>query len=72
MDPNYFQYIQAFEVAWKELGLPMTCKVHMVCEHLAEQIDFYGFGMALLNESAGEAVHSDFDHHYQGMTLSVN
>ena len=31
--------------------------------------EYYGFGMALLNESAGEAIHADFAKHYQGYAV---
>ena len=38
----------------------------MLCEHLEEYCQYYGFGTALLNESAGESIHADFDQHYRG------
>ena len=52
--------------AWIDCGLTITPKVHLIIEHLPEACRFYGFGMALLNESAAESVHADFDRHYQG------
>ena len=63
---GYAKSISDFETAWTSLGLSVTTKVHLVVEHLEEACDFYGFGMALLNESAAESVHADFDRHYQG------
>ena len=47
-------------------SLSITTKAHLVFEHLEEVCEFYGVGMALLNESAAESVHADFDRHYQG------
>ena len=43
--------------------------MHLLCEHLPEYCEFYGFGMALLNESAAESLHADFDKHYRGYTV---
>ena len=33
---------------------------------MEDACSYYGFGMALLNESAAESVHADFDRHWQG------
>ena len=69
LDPNFKRYIDDFEVAWHDLGLPITPKVHLVIKHLAEELDRNGHGTALLNESAGESVHADFDRHYSGFIV---
>ena len=69
VDPDYLRYIRDFENAWFDLKLKVTPKVHLVIEHLEEVIELYGFGMATLNESAAEAIHADFDHHYQGFIV---
>lgn len=69
LDPNYQRYIDDFERAWHDLGLSVTCKVHLVVEHLAEDVRRFGHGTALLNESAGESVHQDFDSHYSGFIV---
>ena len=66
LDPDYLTAIHNFEKAWNELGLSVTTKAHLVFEHLEEACERYGCGMALLNESAAESVHADFDRHYQG------
>ena len=66
LDPDYRQYITNFRRAWTNLRLPIFCKIHFIYEHLAEEVERYGMGTALLNESAGERLHADFDHHYQG------
>ena len=63
---NYAECIRKFESAWLDLGLSITTKVHLVFEHLEEACEYHSFGMALLNESAAESVHADFDKHYQG------
>ena len=44
----------------------LVCKIHLIYEHLAEEVERYGLGTALLNESAVESLHADFDGHYQG------
>ena len=51
------------------MGISITPKVHLLCEHLEEVCEYYGFGMALLNESAGKAIHADFAKHYQGYAV---
>ena len=66
LDQGYHTYIAEFEQAWRDTGLSVTTKLHLVFEHLSEACDFYGCGMALLNESAAESVHADFHRHYQG------
>ena len=33
---------------------------------MEEYCEYQGFGIALLNESAAESVHADFDQHYRG------
>ena len=43
----------------------MTCKAHILFEHLSEELERTGFGTALWNESAGEAIHADFDKFFQ-------
>ena len=53
-------------VGWSNLRLPIFCKVHLIYDHLAEELERYNMGTALLNESAGESLHADFDRHYQG------
>ena len=45
--------------------LPIFCNIHLIYEHLAEEVERYGVGIALLNESVGESLHADFDRHYQ-------
>jgi len=69
LDPDYLRYINAFKEAWFDLGLSITCKMHLLIEHLHEEVQRYGMGTALLNESAGEALHADFDKHYQGFLV---
>ena len=66
LDPDYKQYINDFRLAWTNLRLPIFCKVHLIYDHLAEELERYNMGTALLNESAGESLHADFDRHYQG------
>ena len=41
----------------------------MLIEYLPEELARYGMGTALLNESAGESLHADFDKHYQGFIV---
>ena len=41
----------------------------MLIEYLPEELARYGIGTALLNESAGESLHADFDKHYQGFIV---
>ena len=65
LDSEYMKYINAFKDIWFQLGLPITCKMHLLIEHLAEELQRTGMGTALLNESAGEALHADFDNHYR-------
>ena len=69
LDKDYKQHIEQFRCAWLDCGLTITPKAHLVFEHLEEACDFYGFGMAALNESAAESVHADFDTHYRGYTV---
>ena len=69
LDPCYMRYINEFKVAWFDLGLPIICKMHLLIEHLPEVLEKYGMGTALLNESAGESLHADFDRHYQGYII---
>ena len=69
LDPCYLTYIRAFENAWLDLKLPITPKVHVLIEHLEEDLKRYGHGTALLNESAGEAIHADFDTFYRGFIV---
>ena len=69
LDPNYARYIREFEASWRDLGISITPKVHLLCEHLEEACEYYGFGMALLNKSAGEAILADFAKHYQGYAV---
>ena len=69
LDPDYKQYIADFRVAWTDLELPVFCKIHLIYEHLAEELERYNMGTALLNESAGESLHADFDKHYQGFKV---
>ena len=66
LDRDYMRYIESFKAAWYDLGLPTTCKMHFLIEHLPEELARYGIGTALLNESAGESLHADFNKHYQG------
>ena len=61
--------IRKFEIAWLDLGLSITTKARLVFEHLEEACKYYKFGMALLNESAAEAVHADFNKHYTGFKV---
>ena len=60
------RYIESFKAAWYDLGLPTTCKMHLLIEHLPEELARYGMGTALLNKSAGKSLLADFDRHYQG------
>ena len=69
LDPNYARYIREFEASWRDLGISITPKVHLLYEHLEEACEYYGFGMALLNESAGKAIHADFAKHHQGYAV---
>ena len=39
--------------------------MHLLIEHLHKEVQRYGMGTALLNESTGEALHADFNKHYQ-------
>ena len=64
-----YDYISVFKNAWFALDLPFTCKMHLLIEHLPEELEKYQMGTALLNESAGEALHADFDRHYQGFIV---
>ena len=66
------RYIESFKAAWYDLGLPTTCKMHLLIEHLPEEFAHYGMGTALLNESASESLHADFDKHYQGFKNSCS
>jgi hypothetical protein len=66
LDPFYERYIGDFESAYKDLGIPVTPKIHMGLEHTQEEIEKYGIGLAVFNESAAESIHADFERHYQG------
>ena len=69
LDPNYLTYITEFKRAWINMKLPITPKVHVLIEHLPEELSRMGHGTALLNESAGEAIHADFDKFYRGFIV---
>ena len=69
LDDNYLTYISDFKRAWIDLKLPVTPKVHVLIEHLPEELAEMGHGTALLNESAGEAIHADFDSFYRGFIV---
>ena len=53
LDPCYQRYIDDFKNAWIDLKLLITCKAHLLFEHLPEELERNGFGTALWNESAG-------------------
>ena len=53
LDPDYMRYIEEFKNAWFALNLPITCKMHLLIAHLPEELEKYGMGTALFNESAG-------------------
>ena len=63
------RYIESFKAAWCDLGFPTMCKMHLLIEHLPEELARYGMGTALLNKSAGKSLHADFDKHYQGFIV---
>ena len=44
----------------------MVCKIHLVNEHLAEELEQLGRGTALFKKSAGDSLHADFNCLYQG------
>ena len=69
LDRDYMRYIESFKAAWYDLGLPTTCKMHLLIEHLPEELARYGMGTALLSKHAGESLHADFDKHYQGFIV---
>jgi hypothetical protein len=45
LDPNYPMYIHNFEQAYKDLGISVPPKVHMLIEHTNEELEKYGVGL---------------------------
>nr|XP_012558535.2 uncharacterized protein LOC105845381 [Hydra vulgaris] len=66
LNPNYPQIIEAFRVSYLALqNVSVTPKVHAVFFHVKDFIDRYGQALGLYSEQATEAMHHNFQIHWQ-------
>ena len=66
LDPSYVQKIEAFRVAYVALqNVSVTPKVHAVFFHVKDFIDKHGQALGLYSEQATEAMHHNFQVHWQ-------
>jgi hypothetical protein len=60
LDADFLDAIQRFRVAYLDLGISITPKVHAVLHHVADFCSARGRGLGLWTEQAVEAAHHDF------------
>ena len=58
--PDFRDHIHDFRKAYKDSGLPVTPKLHMVFYHVTEFCCRTGGALGIWSEQATEAAHSDF------------
>ncbi|XP_033096613.1 uncharacterized protein LOC117100889 [Anneissia japonica] len=54
-------YIKKFMVSYRTTGMSVTPKLHMLEQHVIEQVKKWHFGLGLLGEQGGEAIHAVFN-----------
>ena len=61
LDPCFESYIRDFGLAYLQLGIPVTSKVHSVLVHVKQFLTKHdGQGLGVWSEQASESVHHDF------------
>ena len=60
LHPDFRRFIDDFRRAYKDSGLPVTPKLHMVFYHLPEFCDRTNGALGIWSGQASEAAHSDF------------
>ena len=60
LDPQYNFYIQQFENVYKDLGISITPKVHILIKHVPEFIKKHNRSLGWYSEQALENTHYDF------------
>ena len=60
LDPQYNFYIQQFENVYKDLGISITPKVHILIKHVPEFIKKHTRSLRWYSEQALENTHYDF------------
>ena len=60
VDPKCRRYIKDFRRAFKDTGLPVTPKLHMMFYYVTELSDRNSVALGVWSEQASEGAHSDF------------
>ena len=60
LDPEYDTYIRKFKEVYKDLGITITPKVHILTEHVPEFCKKHNNSLGLYSEQALESSHYDF------------
>ena len=64
LDPEYDTYIRKFKEVYKDLGITITPKVHILTEHVPEFCKKHNNSLGLYSEQALESSHYDFLRNY--------
>ena len=64
LDPQYNFYIQQFENVYKDLGISITPKVHILIKHVPEFIKKHNRSLGWYSEQALENTHYDFSRNF--------
>ena len=60
LNPQYQYYIKHFENVYKDLGISVTPKVHILIRHVPEFIKKHNRSLGWYSEQALESIHYDF------------
>ena len=60
LNPLYYDHIQKFESVYKDLGISITPKVHILIKHVPNFIEKHGRSLGWFSEQALESTHYDF------------
>lgn len=62
---GHYQAIDDFHDSYRELGISIHLKVHLVFEHVGDYCRDKGFGLGVVSEHTFESVHRDFFTHWE-------
>ena len=60
LDPDFGKKIKYFEKRYKDLGISITPKAHILFTHVFEWCTIYQESLGIYSEQSGESLHHDF------------
>ena len=71
LDENFKDHINEFKVAYMDISIPVTPKVHAIWYHIPEFCSAVNEGLARWSEQASETVHADFKQTWKKYSVSI-